>query len=97
MNNWAYFAEDGKDDSAFDDRLAALKAAKKQTPYGASRKEKDEGPKQGEKPWHHFMIINHVLDRDACPDCRCANMCDKVTGLTGLENYSVPAAESNDV
>ncbi|CAL5222885.1 g5313 [Coccomyxa viridis] len=36
-------AEDGsKDDSAFDDRLAALKKAKKQAAYGSSRKEKDK-------------------------------------------------------
>ncbi|CAK0785169.1 hypothetical protein CVIRNUC_008375 [Coccomyxa viridis] len=41
--------EGGKDDGAFDDRLAALKAAKKQAPYGSSRKDgkaKDGAPKQ---------------------------------------------------
>ena len=45
-------AEGGQDDGAFDDRLAALKAAKKQAPYGSSRKDgkdKDGAPKQGEK------------------------------------------------
>ena len=45
-------AEKGQDDGAFDDRLAALKAAKKQAPYGSSRKDgkdKDGAPKQGEK------------------------------------------------
>ena len=44
-------AEGGQDDGAFDDRLAALKAAKKQAPYGSSRKDgkdKDGAPKQGE-------------------------------------------------
>ena len=45
-------AEGGQDDGAFDDRLAALKAAKKQARHGSSRKDgkdKDGAPKQGEK------------------------------------------------
>ena len=44
-------ADGNKDEGAFDDRLAALKKAKKQAAYGSSRKEKDKDGalKQGER------------------------------------------------
>ena len=42
-------ADGSKDDSAFDDRLAALKTAKKQATYGSSRRQKEAGLKQGDR------------------------------------------------
>jgi len=59
-------ADGSKDDSAFDDRLAALKAAKKQAAYGSSRKDnkdKEAGPKQGMiGPVEYHSLLSLDLD-----------------------------------
>ncbi len=67
-------ADGSKDEGAFDDRLAALKKAKKQAAYGSSRKEKDKdgGLKQGERMYS--ITLSHVLQVLAGSSCSCTHV-----------------------
>ena len=56
MRTILFIAEGGQGDDAFDKRLAALKSAKKQVPYGKSRREEESAAGEA-----HHPLVSIVL------------------------------------